>query len=80
MRLWLGIVTFLAGAVLWQIARASRRTRPTWVPRLALWLASLGLATLATTQPGLPWSVSAMCFATIAVVLIGWVLWENVRR
>ena len=80
MRLWLGIVTFLAGAALWQITGRQRGAHPAWVPRLALGLAALGLATLATTQPGLPWSISAICFGLIAVVLIGWALWDNLRR
>ena len=80
MRLWLGIATFVAGAILWRIAARRRGEYPPWVPRLAVGLGALGLATLATTQPGLPWSISAICFGLIAVVLIGWALWDNVRR
>ena len=80
MRLWLGIATFVAGAILWRIAGRRRGAYPVWVPRLAVGLTALGLATLATTQPGLAWSISAICFGLIAVVLIGWALWDNLPR
>lgn len=76
-RLWLGIVTFLAGSLLFAWTR--RRPDPT-PQRLALALAALGLAILASTQPGLWWSVAAIGFATTAIVLLIRVLQASVRR
>lgn len=80
MRLWLGVATFVAGAILWHLAGRRRGAYAAWVPRLAVGLAALGLATLASTQPGLAWSISAICFSLIAIVLIGWALRDNLRR
>ena len=97
MRLWLGLLTFLAGAVLWFLTGASfgpRRTtldqqtdaprrapfaRAVWAPRLGLALGALGIAVLATTRAGLGWSISSICFALIAIVLLIWVLRDNLR-
>jgi hypothetical protein len=78
MRLWLGIGTFLLGAVLWVVPSRSAGTRP--LGRLALGVGSLGLATLATTQPGLGWSISAISFSIIAIVYLGLVLRDSLRR
>ena len=87
MRLWVGIVTFVVGAVLWFFtgagfgpARATRATRPPWVPRLGLALGALGLSVLASTQPGLSWSVSSICFSLVALVLIATILRDSMRR
>ena len=78
--LWLGIVTFLAGGVLWYVANRERALVPRWLPRLAIGVASLGLSTLAFTQPGIAWSISSICFSLIAIVLIASVIRENLRR
>ena len=93
MRLWLGLLTFLTGAVLWFLtgatfgpgrARPTRdpaapTSRPAWAPRLGLALGALGIAVLATTRAGLAWSISSICFALIAIVLLIWVLRDNLR-
>ena len=79
MRLWLGIATFLAGAFL--LAWTPRR--PDAAPplrHLALGVGALGLATLASTQPGLWWSISAISFSLIAIVLLALVLRASLRR
>ena len=78
MRLWVGIATFLLGAALWLLAQ--RRTAPLTLGRMALGVGALGLATLASTQPGLWWSVSAISFSTIAIVMLALVLRESLRR
>ena len=85
MRLWLGAITFLAGAALWWAAGGRFRapvagSRPPWIPRLGLALGALGLSVLASTRPGLSWAVSSICFSLVAIVLLAWVLRENLRR
>jgi hypothetical protein len=80
MQLWIGIVTFLAGGVLWYVSNRDRALVPAWVPRLALGVTALGLATLASTQPQLWWKISSISFGLIANILIGWVLLEHLRR
>ena len=80
MRLWIGIATFLIGAGLW--ARSQRRADPArpWLGRLGLGTLALGLSTLAMTQPGFAWTISSICFSLIAIILIGWVVVETLRR
>lgn len=80
--LWLGTTTFLLGAALWWLASQTARGRlwPTWTRRLGVALLSLGLSTLAQTQSGLWWRISSMCFSLVAIVLLVWVLRENMRR
>jgi hypothetical protein len=80
--LWLGVGTFVAGAVLWWMAAQTTRGHawPPWVRRLGLALLSLGFATLAQTQSGLVWRVSSICFSVVAIVLLMLVLRDNLRR
>ena len=77
LRLSLGIATFVAGSLLFAWTRRRADVTP---QRLALALAALGLAALATTQPGLWWSVAAIGFATTAIVLLIRVLQASLRR
>ena len=85
MRLWLGALTFLVGAAVWFLAdgrfgapRAG--PRPPWLARLGLALGALGLSVLASTRPGVSWAISSICFSIVAIVLLGWVLRDNLRR
>lgn len=91
MRLWLGVATFVAGAIVWfatgasfgpaaRRARAGLAPRAAWVPRFGLALAALGLSVLASTQPGLSWTISSICFSLVAIILLLWVLRDNLRR
>jgi hypothetical protein len=84
MRLWVGVVTFVVGAVVWFVTGAPfgprRPVRAPWIPRLGLALSSLGLSVLASTRPGLSWSISSICFSLIAIILLVWVLRDNLRR
>ena len=85
MRLWLGAITFLAGAALWWTAGGrfgapAAGARPPWLPRLGLALGAPGLSVLASTRPGRSWAVSSICFSIVAIVLLAWVLRDNLRR
>lgn len=77
-RLWLGIATFVGGALL--LAWSARRPGSAAARHLGLGLGALGLATMASTQPGLWWSVSAISFSLIAIVLLALVLRASLRR
>jgi hypothetical protein len=80
MQLWLGIVTFIAGAVLWWVSNRERALVPSWVPRLGIGVTALGLSTMAATQPALPWKLASSALSLVAIVLIVLVLRENLRR
>ena len=77
---WVGVVTLVAGLALLVSTRVERQVLPPWMPRLAVAVCALGVATLAARQPGLGWSVSAIAFSLVAIVLIVLVLAENLRR
>jgi predicted lysophospholipase L1 biosynthesis ABC-type transport system permease subunit len=78
-RLWVGIATFLCGALLWAWAQRRPTTPPT-LRRLGLGVGALGLGTLASTQQGTGWNVSAISFSLIAIVLLATVLRDSLRR
>jgi hypothetical protein len=80
MQLVLGVLTFVGGATLLYVASRDRELLPVWVMRLALGLTALGLSTLARTQQGLAWSISSICFSLIAIILLGSVLLEMLKR
>lgn len=80
LRLWIGIITFVAGGTLWRVASRERTVVPPWLGRLAAGVTSLGLGTLATTQPGLAWSVASIAFSATAIALIVSVLVSILRR
>jgi hypothetical protein len=61
-------------------SRRERAAVPSWLARLGLGIAALGIATGATVARGIGWSISAICFALIAIVLIVTVLAEQLRR
>lgn len=77
---WVGIVTLVAGIALLVTTRVERDALPRWMPRLASGVCALGLATLAARQPGLWWSVSAIAFSLVAIVLIVLVIADMLRR
>jgi hypothetical protein len=78
--LWLGILVFVSGGLLFHFARREPTRGPTWLPRLGLAMGALGLATLAMTQQGLPWAISSICFSVIAIVYLASVLIELLKR
>jgi hypothetical protein len=74
-------LTLLIGAtLLWVVSARERGKVPRWVPTLAVAIAALGLSTAASTQVGLAWSISSICFSLIAIVLILLVIREILRR
>jgi hypothetical protein len=79
-RLWIGLATLAAGVALLVTSRRERAHVPAWMPRLALAVAALGVATLAATRPGLAWSISSISFSLIAIVLLAWVIVDIARR
>jgi hypothetical protein len=80
MQLWLGIVTFIAGAVLWYVSNRERELVPAWVPRLGVGVTALGLSTMASTQPELGWKIFSIALSLVAITMILSVLRENLRR
>lgn len=78
--LWLGITVFVSGGLLFRFARREPRRGPPWLARLGLAMGALGIATLAMTQQGLPWTLSSICFSIIAIVYLATVLIELLRK
>lgn len=79
-RLFVGIALFVAGALIWRLAATGVLRGAAWLPQLGLGVASLGLGTLALTQPGLWWSIVSIAFGAIAVGLLGAIVLRNLRR
>lgn len=80
MRLWIGIATFVVGALIYYLSHQEPPPGAPWMPRLGLGVGALGLSTLALTQTGLPWLISSICFSLVAIALIGLVIVEILRR
>ncbi|MBC7789543.1 MAG: hypothetical protein H7Z74_06335 [Anaerolineae bacterium] len=80
MQFWLGSFVFVAGAVLWYVSRREAVIVPPWMPRLGIAVTSLGLSTLAATQPTVAWKISSICFSLVAIILLISVIKENLRR
>jgi peptidoglycan/LPS O-acetylase OafA/YrhL len=79
MRLTVAATLVVGAVLLWIVSRRERSRVPSWVPVLAIAIAALGLSTAASTQPGLAWSISSICFSLIAIVLIIVVIREILR-
>jgi hypothetical protein len=79
MRLWIGIVTFVIGIGLWYRSHGGAGSGPAWLGRLGLGASALGLSTLSMTRPGLPWTISSICFSIVAIILLGTVVLELLR-
>lgn len=80
MELWLGVVTFVAGGVLWRVANRERALVAPWLPRLGIGIAVLGLGTLAITLEGVGWNFVSIAASLVAISLIVSVLVEILRR
>ena len=78
--LWLGVATFVGGALLWRYATRPGRSGPQWLGKLGVAMSSLGVGTLAMTQGGLGWAISSICFSLIAIVYLVTILWELMRK
>lgn len=80
LELWLGVVTFVAGSVLWRVASRERALVAPWLPRLGLGIAVLGLGTLAITLEGVAWNFVSIAASLVAIGVIVSVLLEIIRR
>ena len=80
LELWLGVVTFVAGSVLWRVASRERALVAPWLPRLGVGIAVLGLGTLAITLGGVGWTFVSIAASLIAIGVIVSVLLEILRR
>lgn len=80
MRLTLAATLLVGAVLLWAASRWERQRVPPWVPVLAVAIAALGLSTAASTQVGIAWSISSICFSLIAIVLIIVVIREILRK
>jgi hypothetical protein len=78
--LWLGVITFVAGSVLWRVATRERALVAPWLPRLGIAIAILGLGTLAITLQGVIWNFVSIIASLVAITLIVSVLQEILRR
>jgi hypothetical protein len=78
--LWLGVVTFVAGSVLWRVASRERAIVAPWLPRLGLGIAVLGLGTLAITLEGVAWNFVSIGASLVAIGVIVSVIVEILRR
>jgi hypothetical protein len=83
-RLVVGAVTFVAGAALWFFTRRrpvdDPRAPGASLPRIGIAAAALGLSVLASSQPGLGWSISSICYSLVAIVLLVRVARDALRR
>lgn len=80
MELWLGVVTFVSGSVLWRVATRERALVAPWLPRLGLGIAVLGLGTLAITLDGIAWNFVSIAASLVAIAIIVSVILEILRR
>jgi hypothetical protein len=80
MLLWLGIITFVAGCLLWYRSQRPGTRVPRTLARFGLGAAALGLGTLTMMQPGIGWTIASICFSMIAIGLIASVLMDIRRR
>ncbi|HJR67047.1 MAG TPA: hypothetical protein VJ802_11530 [Gemmatimonadaceae bacterium] len=80
MELWLGVVTFVAGSVLWRVASRERAIVAPWLPRLGIGIAVLGLGTLAITLEGVFWNFVSIVASLVAIGVIVSVILEILRR
>lgn len=80
MLLWIGLVTVAIGLTLVVTSRLERDAVPAWLPRLAIAITALGAGTLASTRPGVGWSLSSISFSLIAIILLVLVIRDTLRR
>ena len=79
-RLWVGVITFIAGSLLWFAVQSEYLRGPRWLLRLGAGIGFLGLSTLLTTQTGLTWSLASIALSIVAIWLIVSVIIDNLRR
>lgn len=80
MRLAIGSITLLCGLALLVSTRLERDRVPANFQRLALGIACLGAGTLAALPATLTWNIVSSVMSLVAILLIGSVVLENLRR
>ena len=80
MHFGIGVVTLVIGLTLIVTSRLERDAVPHWLPRLAVAVSALGAGTLASTRPGVAWSISSISFSLIAIILLVLVIRDTLRR
>ncbi len=80
MQLTLAATLIIGALLLWFASRRERSSVPRWVPSLAIAVGALGLSVAASSQPGVGFSISSICFSIIAIVLILVVLRDILKR
>jgi peptidoglycan/LPS O-acetylase OafA/YrhL len=80
MQLTLAATLIIGALLLWFASRRERSNVPRWVPPLAIAIGALGLSVAASSQPGVGWSISSICFSLIAIVLILTVIRDILKR
>ena len=85
-RVVVGVVAFVAGAAIWFFTRgragagADRRAPAASLPRVGIAMGALGLSVLASSQRGLGWSISSICYSLVAILLLVRVARDSLRR
>ena len=84
-RVVIGALAFVAGAALWFFSRrsavaAERGAPAASLPRIGVAMGALGLSILASSQRGLGWSVSSICYSLVAILLLVRVARDSLRR
>ena len=85
-RIVIGAVAFVAGAAIWFFGRrravdaADRRAPAASLPRIGIAMGALGLSVLASSQRGLGWSISSICYSLVAILLLVRVARDSLRR
>jgi len=80
MRLPLTVTLVVGAALLWLASRREQSRVPRWVPPLAIARSSLGVSEAVASQSCIGWSISAICFSLIAIMLILVVIREILKR
>lgn len=80
MQLALAATLIIGALLLWFTSRRERSKVPRWVPPLAIAIGALGLSVAASSQPGVGWSISSICFSLIAIILILTVIRAILKR
>ena len=84
-RVVIGIAAFVAGAALWYFTRRSGvptdpRNLGASLPRIGVAVGALGLSLLASSQRGLGWSISSICYSLVAILMLVRVARDSIRR
>ena len=80
MRVWIGIVTLVAGLLLLASTHRERERLPSWFLRLPYGIVFLGLGTLFLSRPGTSWALLSAACSLVAIGILASVIWKILRR